>query len=220
MKRTLALTIIASAITLSASFTASASGSDRNEIYAGVGTLGGTLGYGYGLGNHSGIRVEGNYLNYSRSFKSSSEKYQGTLKLGTLGAYYDLFFAGPIRLTGGLLFGSNHFDGDVNASGGSVTINHQQYSAAGQYARVKVKFPSVSPYIGLGWGHRPERGGIGFFGDVGVAYGSPTATLSVSSELAQAAGSSNLASEQSSLQHDANKLQFYPVVRLGLDYEF
>lgn len=220
MKRTLIFAAVAAAFCSAIPMSANAAGTNANEVYAGVGTLGGTLGYGYALGERSAVRIEGNYLDYSRSLNSGSEKYRGNLKLGSIGAYYDLFFAGPFRVTGGLLFGSNSFSGDVVANGGTVTINHQQYSAAGQYAHVGVKFPSVSPYLGLGWGHRPERGGLGFFGDIGVAYGSPTATLSVSNGLQLAAGSANLAAEQSSLQHDANKLKFYPVLRVGLDYQF
>jgi hypothetical protein len=218
MKPFIAVALVAAASSFAMPINAQAT--SRHEVYAGIGTLGGTLGYGYALGTHSAIRVEGNYFDYSRSLKSSSETYRGSLKLGTIGAYYDLFFAGPFRLTGGVLLGTNSFSGDVVASSGTITINHQQYSAAGQYAHVAAKFATVSPYLGLGWGHRPERGGLGFFGDLGVAYGKPNVTLAVSNGLQQAAGSSNIAAEQSSLQHEANKLTFYPVLRVCLDYQF
>ncbi len=218
MKPFIAVALMVAASSLAVPVNAQAIG--RHEVYAGIGTLGGTLGYGYAMGRHSAIRVEGNYLDYSHSLRSSSETYRGSLKLGTVGAYYDLFFAGPFRFTGGVLLGGNTFSGDVVASSGTITINHQQYSAAGQYAHVAAKFATVSPYLGLGWGHRPQRGGLGFFGDVGVAYGKPNVTLAVSPGLQQAAGSSNVAAEQSSLQHEANKLSLYPVLRVGLDYQF
>ena len=106
------------------------------------------------------------------------------------------------------------------ATNGTVTINHVQYDASGQWAKGTIKFKSVSPYLGLGWGHRPERGGFGFFGDLGVAYGKPTVTLNVSDGLRQAAGDANIAAEQATLQDKANKAKFFPVLRIGVDYQW
>lgn len=199
---------------------ACAEGTNGNEIYAGVGTTGGVLGYGYSLGDHSALRVEGNYLNYSHNFNTSSAKYNGNIKVSLLGAYYDWFFAGPFRLTGGVMAGTREFTGNAVGSSGTVTINHQQYSVAGEYVHASAKYNTVAPYVGVGWGHRPGRGGLGFFGDVGVTYGHPNVKLGASPGLVQAAGSNNIAAEQSILQSKANKLAFYPVIRVGVDYQF
>lgn len=193
---------------------------DNNEIYAGAGTTGITAGYGHALGEHTGLRVEANYLNYSRDFHSHDAKYNGKLKFADIGAYYDLFFAGPFRVTGGLLIGQSQLTGDGKADGGTITINHQKYDAAGQWVHAKAKYSTVRPYLGLGWGHRPEHGGLGFYGDVGVAYGSPDVSFHVSDGLQQEAGQANIDAERRSVQSKADDLKWYPVIRVGLDYTF
>jgi hypothetical protein len=191
-----------------------------NEVYLGAGTTGIAAGYGHSLSAHTSVRVEGNYLNYSRSFNTSSAKYNGNLKFADVAAYYDMFFAGPFRLTAGLMVGSHSLDADGKATGGTITINHQQYDATGQWVHAKAKYSTVRPYLGLGWGHRPEHSGFGFFGDVGVAYGKPSVSFNVSDGLRLAAGDANIAAERASVQSKADNLKFYPVVRVGFDYEF
>ncbi|TAM33764.1 MAG: hypothetical protein EPN61_18135 [Burkholderiaceae bacterium] len=191
-----------------------------NEVYFGAGTTGITGGYAKSLGERSGVRVEANYLNYSRNFNTSDAKYDGTLKFTDVGAYYDVFFAGPFRLSAGLMIGTHKLEADGQASSGTITINHQQYDATGEWVRAQAKYATVRPYLGLGWGHRPERSGLGFFGDVGVAYGSPSVSFRTSPGLQVAAGSANIEAERENVQSKADNLRFYPVVRVGLDYTF
>jgi len=194
-------------------------GTARNEIYAGVGTTGGTLGYGYAFGDHTAVRIEGNFLNFSHSFSAGSSDYKGSLRFRTLGLYYDFFPLGPLRLTGGVLVGSNKFEGSEAVSNGTLTINGQSYAASGQWVRSTIDFNSTSPYLGIGWGHHPGFG-PGFFTDLGFLYGRPTARITVSPGLQQAAGSANLAAEQASLQRQADHLRFYPVLRMGVDFHW
>jgi len=194
-------------------------GIGNNEIYAGIGTTGGTVGYGYAFGDHTAVRVEGNFLNFSHSISYGSSKYEGKLRFRTFGLYYDFFPLGPLRLTGGLLVGSNKFEGSQVVRNGTVTINGQTYNATGQYVNSAIDFKSTAPYIGIGWGHHPGLG-PGFFTDLGVIFGRPTAIITVSPALQQAAGSANIAAEQADLQRQADHLRFYPVLRMGIDFHF
>jgi opacity protein-like surface antigen len=191
----------------------------RSEIYLGAGTTGGTVGYGYAFGDHTAVRVEGNFLNFSHSVSYGSSRYEGKLKFRTFGLYYDFFPLGPLRLTGGVLVGSNKFEGSQVVRNGSVTINGQSYDATGQYVNSTIDFRSTSPYLGIGWGHHPGLG-PGFYTDLGVIFGRPSATITVSPALRQAAGSQNIAAEQADLQRQADHLRFYPVIRMGIDFHF
>lgn len=194
-------------------------GTAHNEIYAGIGTTGGTLGYGYAFSKHRAVRVEGNFFHYSHAINVDSSRYEGDLKFRTIGLYYDFFPLGPFRLTGGVLVGSNKFEGSETVNHGTVTINGQTYDATGQYVRSTIDFNSTSPYLGIGWGHHPGFG-PGFFTDLGFIYGRPKATIDVSSGLRQAAGDQNIAAEQAFLQRQADHLRFFPVVRVGVDFHW
>jgi hypothetical protein len=208
----IALALAASSIATSAFAT--------NEVYFGAGTTGATAGYGFSIGPRSSVRVEGNYLNYSRNFHTSDAKYNGTLKFADVAAYYDFFFAGPFRVTAGLMSGSHSLTANGTASGGTITVNHQQYDATGQWVQAKAKYATVRPYLGLGWGHRPEHTGFGFFGDVGVAYGNPTVSFATSDGIRQAAGAANIEAERQLIQSKANNLKWYPVARVGVDWSW
>ena len=194
-------------------------GTAHNEIYAGIGTTGATLGYGYAFGDHTAVRIEGNFLSYSHSIHFDSSRYEGRLKFRTLGLYYDFFPLGPLRLTGGVLIGSNKFEGSEAVTNGTVNINGQRYDASGQWVRSSIDFKSTAPYLGIGWGHHPGFG-PGFYSDVGFIYGRPSATIAVSDGLRQAAGDRNIAAEQAALQRQADHLRFFPVLRVGLDFHW
>lgn len=208
------------AIALAGAILAASAAHASDEAYFGVGTTGVTGGYAHSLGAHTGFRVEANYLNYSRDFNTSDARYNGKLKFADAAAYYDVFFAGPFRLSAGLMVGSHKLDAVGNGTGGTVTINHQQYDASGEWVHAQAKYSTVRPYLGLGWGHRPEHTGLGFFGDVGVAYGSPSVSFATSPGLQAAAGEANIEAERQQVQDKADNLRFYPVVRVGLDYTF
>lgn len=211
---------LALALAVSGALFTATSAQASHEVYLGVGTTGLTGGYAHSLGERSGVRVEANYLNYSRDFSTSDADYAGKLKFADVGAYYDVFFAGPFRASAGLMIGTHKLEAEGRAHNGTVTINGQRYDASGEWVRAKAKYATVRPYLGLGWGHRPERDGLGFFGDLGVAYGSPSVSFGTSPNLQAAAGQANIDAERRNVQDKADKLRFFPVIRVGLDYAF
>lgn len=193
-----------------------------DQVYTGLGTTGLKLGYAHAFGERFGIRGEYNGLNYSHDFSTSDADYSGKLKFSSLGAYLDYFpFDSGFRLSGGALIGNNRISADGRASNGVYTINGQQYSAAGETISASGDWPTVQPYLGLGYGFSPKaRGGFGFYADAGIAFGRPDAQLSTSPGLRATAGAANIEAERQRLQDKFDDLRYYPVINIGVSYRF
>lgn len=191
------------------------------ESYLGAGSTGLELGYAFKLSSSTGLRADLNYLNYGRDFNSNGTDYRATLKLSNVGAYVDYYPAGDFRLTGGLLLGSRKVDGNGVTTGGTVTINGTAYPApAGEGVFVSDKFPTVAPYVGVGYGHAQVRSGIGFYFDAGAAFGKGDVSLSVTPGLVAAAGQANIDAERLKVQDKLDTLKVYPVVKFGVSYTY
>lgn len=67
--------------------------------------------------------------------------------------------------------GVNFNNSRVDATGTSETtliINGRQFSAAGEAVYATIAWPSVMPYLGIGYGHALSFKGWRMFGDLGV----------------------------------------------------
>lgn len=198
-----------------------ATGASAAEVYGGIGTTGVELGYGQKWSDDFGIRVDGSFLRYTPSFSTSDVDYDAKLKFANAGVYVDWFLGdSSFRLSGGALVGTRKLEGTGKANNGVVTINGTSYDATGESLHMETKFPTVSPYVGIGWGHRQTSGGSGFYADLGTAYGRPKVDLTASPGLLAAAGQSNLDEEERQIQDKADKLRFYPVLKVGYSYAF
>jgi hypothetical protein len=191
------------------------------ELYGGGGTTGFELGLSQPLTAGVGLRVEGNTLSVTRDFNTSGVDYDAKLKFRNAGLYLDAFVAGSFRLSGGALIGSRKIHGTARNVGNTITLNGVTYTlGAGDTLDFDAKFPSVTPYLGIGWGHQAGSAGLGFYADLGVAIGKPDVKLSPSASLAAKVNSADLAAEQNNAQDKANDLRVFPVVKLGLRYRF
>ena len=191
------------------------------ELYGGVGTTGAELGVAQKVSESMAIRLEADALSYRTHFSTNGIEYAAKLKATNAGLYADAFVLGALRLTGGALVGSRKYHGTANSLGSSVTINGVSYPvAAGDTLDFDAKFPSVTPYLGLGYGHRRAGTGLQVYADAGVAYGRPKVTLSPSASLAAKVSSGDLAAEQSSVQQKADRYRVYPVLKVGLSVAF
>jgi hypothetical protein len=210
MKRVLAALAVASI----------APASFAGEIYSGVGTDGIAAGYAQSITPLLCARVEGEFLDFSKGISTSNVNYDGKLKNASAGLFLDVFpFRGNFRITAGALIGDRRID--VTANGQSnVTINGKSYNSVGQSLNGSAKFPTVSPYVGIGFGHQATHKGFGFYGDLGVAYGRPNVSLTASPGLLAEAGQANIDAERQQLQNKANNLKFYPVIDVGVKYAF
>ncbi|MDQ6685938.1 MAG: hypothetical protein M3Z16_12525 [Pseudomonadota bacterium] len=191
------------------------------EVYGGIATTGFELGASQNLDGLFVGRLEGNFLSYRRDFKTSDIDYDAKLKLANAGGFVDLFFGGGFRLTGGALVGSRKFSGTAKSLSGTIKVNGVVYPVTpADTLAFEAKFPSVSPYLGIGYGHLQSAPGWHFYADAGVAFGRPKVTLSPSASLAAKVTSANILAEQQSAQDKADDYRYYPVLKLGVRYAF
>jgi hypothetical protein len=194
------------------------------EVYGQVGTEGVGIGYSEPLGTHDNVRAEFNGFAFSKSFDAGGLHYDGTAHLYHGGLYLD-FFPAPntvsFRFTAGALIGGDNVDATANSPSGTYKINGVNYSTLGQSIHAKARFPTVRPYIGIGFGHTPvATKGFSAFFDAGVAYGRPRIDFDVPAEIVAEAGAANVEAEKQDLQSKADKLRFYPIVKVGVTYRF
>lgn len=206
-----------------------ASPAAAQSLYAGLGTTGLFAGYGHRYGDSLGARAEVSWLpSVGRSFSEDGIDYTGdakSLRLAALGDWHPL--RGAFRLSVGLSGGrsSGTFTG-APSSGSSISIGGATVPVgpADRYD-VKAEFPSVMPYVGIGWGHAITKG-WGLSADVGVLVGSPkvTGTLSPSLRAKIAATGrdpdAELERELQTVRDTAAKIDVVPVLSLGLSYRW
>ncbi len=170
-----------------------------------------------------------NGLGVSGDFDESGIKYNANLNLfnvSTLVDYHPWKNAG-FRLTGGLVFQDNNIEGTGKATdNGTIQIGDNTYRKD-QLPSVKAKVSfanSVAPYIGLGWGNAVKPGKHwGFSANLGVMFaGSPKVDLTAPGAdptvLAQV--QADIEKERKQLEDDLNGFNIYPVLSLGISYQF
>ena len=163
--------------------------------------------------------------------------YEADLNLfnvSTLVDYHPIKSSG-LRLSGGLIFGDNNVEGTATPTFSelegtdTIEIGDQTFNAE-DLASVDADFDltsSVAPYLGVGWGN-PVSGnkGLGFWANLGVVFGgSPEVNITpntaeglptqVEQEIEDA-----VARETEDLEDELDFISVYPVLSLGLSYQF
>lgn len=210
----------ASAVGLLASLALAPCPAEAVELFGGIGTTGLEVGLGERFGPGAGLRVSGEFLNLSRDFERNGASYDAKLKFSTLAIYGDYFLGDRFRLTAGAQFGTRKATGNAVASNGTITINGVTYPAAGESVDAQAKFPSTTPYLGVGWGHAQASKGLSFYVDAGVLIGKADATITPSAGLLAAAGQANIDAEERNLQESVDRLKLFPAVKFGIGYRF
>jgi hypothetical protein len=200
----------------------------------GVYVNGGTTGFGLGLAGSISENVTGrlSFDTWKKTItKSNSDgDYKGDLKLQNVSLLGDWYpFAGAFRTTLGLVANGNKatLTATPNASG-SYTFNGVTYTAAqvGSYSG-ELKFNSMAPYLGIGWGNPVAKDKTwGFVTDIGVLFqGSPKVTSTATCGAALnatdcATFQSNVAASTTKLESDVKNYKFWPVISIGVSYHF
>ena len=106
----------------------------------------------------------------------------------------------PWRITEGFLIGHSLIKAgaDIHAHRSS---NH----------KCEVNYSKIRPYLGLGWRHQPQHTGLHLYADIGIAYGTPTLRLKISKALQRTANTTTINVERRKIQHQANRLRWYPL---------
>jgi hypothetical protein len=176
--------------------------------------------------------------------------YKGNLNLFNVSTLVDYqpFKKVGIRLSSGLVFGNNNIQGTADVServanglgivrdgvltirnrNGNQTLNIENLASFDTDIEIN---EGVSPYLGIGGGNAVKAGkGVGFWWDLGVVFsGSPNAevTSNFSTEIPAelrdrvvAQAEEELKEEEKELNEALDVMGIYPVVSLGLSYQF
>jgi hypothetical protein len=161
--------------------------------------------------------------------RENEVKYDANLSLLNVSTVVDYhpFKNSGFRVTGGLVFNDNHVEGKAQIKDNTVfEYDGNQYTNQDiSSVKGKVSFPnSVAPYLGIGWGNAVKPGKRwGFSVNLGVMFaGSPKVDLeanivneSLRSQIVQ-----DLQVEKKELEDDLKPLSIYPVLSLGVSYQF
>jgi hypothetical protein len=193
-----------------------------------TGFIGVDAGYKFSPNLHTrlGINAVGFGYNYSSQGIDYNASFSPT-NVHLLGDYFP--FGGGLRLTGGLIFQNNRFNGSAKSnSSNQINVNGTNYDAS-QIGTVETsgKFGNtVAPYLGIGFG-TPISSGFGFNIDAGVMFaGSPTVSLSANNISSSVPGAvqnqfrSDLAAQEQKTNADIKGFNVYPVVSIGFSYAF
>lgn len=195
------------------------------EVYAGIGFPGIFAGYAQPVSNQVTVRAD--YATLGSHKKNGNEEgidYRGQLKIGRLGVFADYFpwASSGFRLTGGVTFNQTKITLQSNFSGVSnETIGDQTVTVGpGDYFNVRAKFPNVTPFLGLGYGHTANAtSGWSFHADLGASFGKPKLTIETNLT-AKGVTQANIDKETQELRDGVAKAKLIPQVSIGASYRF
>jgi hypothetical protein len=192
-----------------------------------VSTLGPGLEMGKLLTGHLSVRVGANYFTVNRTQSQSDISFDASIKLQGISALVDLYPSGrgAFHLTGGIITNPLTFSGTgVPTSSGTFKINGDTYTSSQiGILTANGKFPSVGPYVGLGFG-TPSRSGrrpFAFVFDLGAVVGKPRFELNATGAATDPQLAADIQAQTAKTKHDIHKfIKGYPVVSMGLVYRF
>ncbi len=171
------------------------------------------------------IRLGGNYLPLKFSGKIKDVDYSFDVTWASVPLALDWHpFGNNFRITGAVLYNRNRARLDANLSENQKIGDHEYTPEEIGTLTGKVDFRNFAPYLGLGFGNAvggPDTS-WNFVFDVGVMFqGAPDVALSADGIISQdPTFRQDLAKEEKSVQDEADKFQFYPVISFGLSYQF
>lgn len=187
-------------------------------------TLGLGLEVGYAFNEHFNIRLASNNYSYDYETTEDEIQYNFDLELKSTALLLDYHpFAGSFRLTGGILDNKNKLDGTAVPTG-SYDIGGTTYTGSDVgtlYSNV-VLGDKNPLYFGLGWSKALGDSGFGLGFDLGlVMQGSPDVSLSADGPIASDPQfQADMRAEEEQLQQDMDQFETYPVIAIGITYQF
>ena len=194
-----------------------------------AGTLGAGLDVSKGISEKLAVRLQANALSYDKDITESDVGYKAELDLRSAGVLLDWHpFSGVFRVSGGAYWNGNKASATGRPIGGTYEINGQTYNSSDIGSlNGQIDFPSVAPYLGIGFGSAPKAGrGMTFSFDLGALYQrEPNVGLTVVCGAALTGPQctqlqNDVAAEAISLQDELKDYKFYPVVSFGIGYRF
>ena len=214
---------IKTAVALATTFCAL--GAQAGDVYGGIGFPGLTLGYAHTMNPKLVLRGEfSGGLDASKDGKQGGVDFNGKFKAQSIGAFADyLPFSNAFRLTGGLTVNDTKFTLNSKAAAGATTTigNSTGVNLAGETFNMELKFPNVTPYLGIGYGFKPSNSkGWGFYGDVGFMIGKFDTTVTTSIIGKQGVTLADVQAEAGKVRDAVSKLSALPKFSIGASYSF
>jgi hypothetical protein len=176
-------------------------------------------------------RVGLNSMSLGVDLNRTDIDYSANLNLFNVSTMLDYhpFKESGFRLTGGVVFNNNNISGTARAGDNQlIRINGNTYNSAtlgNLDADVTFGNP-IAPYIGIGWGNAVKPGHrIGFSVNLGLVFPGPadvnlTANTSITNPLALQRIRTDVEAEERRLKDELSDFNVYPVLSVGLSYQF
>ena len=196
------------------------------EIFTQGGTQGIGVGAAFALGSSFAVHADFNGMQFHHSFTLGGNFYKDDVRFRHGGIYLDYF---PFenrgwRITAGVRFNDDSLTAVSQPQNGTYVFDGERFAVPpGATATASAKYPVAMPYFGFGFGHKPVDKGFGFVADIGVAYGVPKTSYTLSPALAQIAGSNSaviISTGEQELEQQAWRYRWFPVVQIGVSYRF
>lgn len=203
-----------------------AHGASAAEVYLQGGFIGTGIGIAQPLDENFAVRADVLTLGGSRKGDYDEEgiRYQGTLKASRAAVFGDWFVTGGgFRLSAGVGVHQAKLDLTVRGAGQQVTIGTQTVTlTASDRYDVKIEYPRVMPYLGLGYGHHRAEPGWGFVFDVGAFIGRAKVTGQASGAGFTASGltQADVDLEVRQIEENLGDLRVLPQLTFGASYRF
>lgn len=217
------------AVLLSAPAVLAAQGSSSQSVDMSVGVRVGTLGVGVEanklISSHVGARVGFNVFSKNTTREEDDISFDAKVKLHSFTALIDVYPSarGSFHLTGGIITNPLEFTGVGVPTGSGYEIDGTTYTAA-QVGTLNAsgEFPSVLPYVGLGFGTPANSNkGVKFVFDIGAGIGQPTLALKATNPMNNAQLAAHVENQRIKTQDDIRKyLKVFPSVTIGLAFAF
>jgi hypothetical protein len=193
--------------------------------YVSAGVPGLVAGYAYTVNEKLGLRAEaGTTGTMDKTDSSGGVRFDGQLKYNRVGLFSDFFpFSGGFRLTGGVTINRASLALRSRFNNTSVTVNGKTVTAtSSDYYNADLKYPTLMPYIGIGWGHQAKPTGFGITADVGVSIGRPK--LTASTNLVGAGGGAitqdDIDAKTQEIYDDVGALKLLPSASVGINFRY
>jgi hypothetical protein len=193
------------------------------EVYGKLGFPG--VGLGFAQPINKSFTVRADYLtlgDHDDAYEEEGIDYQGTLKFSRGGLFADWFpMQGSFRVTGGVTANNMKLNLVARGTGAPIEIGDGSYIFTPQdRLDAEVKFPSTTPYLGIGWGHQDAGTGLRFSFDLGASFGKVKVKTAVSGPNAGQVSQEDLDKETADLRESLEKINFMPQVTFGIGYSF
>lgn len=197
-----------------------------DAVYGGIGFPGVTFGYDHTLSNSVSLRGEySGGLKLSKNGQREGVNFNGELKANSLGVFADYYpsAASGFRATGGVTLNDTNASLVASGNNTSAQINGKAVNLNGQTYSVDLRYPRVTPYLGIGYNslHNGSNAkGWGFFIDAGLTIGKFKTSTTTTLVGVQGITQTDVDVQTSKVRDGVSKLSVLPKIIAGLAYAF